>query len=264
MKWFLNMLVFLIPLIGFSQLELKFSEILLSSKDQDKFSSYFSSKESVLLEVEKDSEPSVYQFQCLEEGNKVWHWSHSKPSSDKKYLVQYTSVNHPFYNKYYTKRQILDSVVIANEEYWNMLLEDTSIHSIGIKEEGIFYCPDLVLGSCYGITTKFVSYAWQYNEEEEAAALFAHHSYNEHYSCDIAGKKNKNELILNLNTFDNDLYFKFLKELKTISMFKEATNEENFGLCEVYSYYDPITKKSCRILVQKKKDEQGGEFRIIW
>jgi hypothetical protein len=61
---------------------------------------------------------------------------------DKKYLIQYTSKNSPFNNKYYTKRQILDSVVIANEEYWNMLVEDTSIHSIGVIEEGVFYCPE--------------------------------------------------------------------------------------------------------------------------
>lgn len=264
MKFPIVFIILIFPIISFAQLDLGFSEIILSSKDQNKFSSYFSSKESVLLRFEEEKAPSVYQFQCLENNEIVWHWSYSKPSLDKKYLIQYTSKNSPFNNKYYTKRQILDSVVIANEEYWNMLIEDTSIHSIGVIEEGVFYCPDLVKASCYGILTKLTSYAWQYNESEESAALFAHHSLNEQYSCEFPDKKIKNEIVLDINTFDNDLYFKFLRELKTIAKFKEATNYDNFGLCEVYTYTDAISKKTCRILVQKKIEEQGGLYRIIW
>jgi hypothetical protein len=259
----LNLIIFvqLLPVMLSAQLEMNFSELLISSRDQNNFSKYCSDHESVLIEVIEDS---IYRFKYLENGMQVWKISNSKPTLDKKYEILFTSINHPFNNKYFTKRQILDSVVIANEEYWNMLLEDTSVHSIGIIEQGIFYCPNMIPGTCYRMTSKKVEYAWQYNEETENAAIFVLHSVFNHIGTSDPLLKGKKEIVVGIEVFDNNLFYKFVKQIKSISKFQNVTEDIKFGLSEIYTYYDSVAKKSCEIYVQKNKNDQGGVITLKW
>jgi hypothetical protein len=191
-------------------------------------------------------------------------FSYLRPSSDKKYELQYISDLPPFngealsVNEFarimgYTLQQAKDSIE-SNEyisDYNNIFLGKVN------------YVPDLDLDFCHSEKSTMLKYAWSYDEESKAAAIWIKRLVNVYAECSDSEKTINISTYLKLWVINNQDYNAFFKSLNTNADFIENKQTQD-GISQVFKYVNKSDGKSYIIICIKNLQETGGTIKVFW